>query len=511
MKSHIYEAQKILDTTTESIIVVDSHFCVKQVNRSGLELLGVDRNYAIDSQFDEIIEIYREKDRLFGHEHPLYSTLHSGEVKTFMMKDRLIAKNRSGRSFYVSMGVAPLYENELIAGAVVSIRDISVTAKINVNIQKKAQKISQEFIDEHSRLQASIQSMSLGFIITNKSHQVIQMNGAAKNILECTHLSGLQADDITPSIDQVEDRLKSINLHNYLTRAYREKKPFDIAEVEFRSKILHIIISPVVVMRGDGMNKLNIIGLVILIEDITERKLLERSKDEFFSIASHELRTPLTAIRGNSAILIDYFKDNMSDARILDIVSDIHTSSIRLIEIVNEFLHMSRLEQRRLEFQYTTFDLIGLMSECMRELKPIADGKGVGQELVTGENKELIITADRDRLKEVFINLLGNGLKFTDKGKISLLVGLQQNNVIVRVCDTGRGISPKNQRLLFRKFQQASNNILTRETSQGTGLGLYISRLLIEGMNGKIELEYSLLGKGSIFRLSIPKDKRVIT
>ena len=124
----------------------------------------------------------------------------------------------------------------------------------------------------------------------------------------------------------------------------------------------------------------------------------------------------------------------------------------------------------------------------------------------------LMVRADKDRTRQTLINLIGNGLKFTEKGGVTVSVKKDSISACCYVKDTGRGIPVENQKLLFRKFQQAGSSIYTRDTTKGTGLGLYISKLMIEGMNGRIWLDSSYDGKGSTFAfclpLSKPKDKQ---
>jgi signal transduction histidine kinase len=114
------------------------------------------------------------------------------------------------------------------------------------------------------------------------------------------------------------------------------------------------------------------------------------------------------------------------------------------------------------------------------------------------------VYADKNRVKQVIYNLAGNALKFTERGGITVGAEVLGNKVHVTVIDTGRGISDKNQNLLFHKFQQAGNSLYTRDTTRGTGLGLYISKLLVENMGGTLALEHSEEGKGTTFGFTIP-------
>jgi signal transduction histidine kinase len=106
------------------------------------------------------------------------------------------------------------------------------------------------------------------------------------------------------------------------------------------------------------------------------------------------------------------------------------------------------------------------------------------------------------------INLVGNAIKYTDKGGVTISASSDDKFVYVTVTDTGNGMSEENQRLLFRKFQQAADNLLTRDTTKSTGLGLYISKLIVELSGGKLFLESSIIGKGSAFTFSLPRAER---
>jgi signal transduction histidine kinase len=269
--------------------------------------------------------------------------------------------------------------------------------------------------------------------------------------------------------------------------------------LQYGIKSLRTFIAPVF---SDSKGKESL-GAVILVEDISEAKAVERSRDEFFSIASHELRTPLTAIRGNTRMIIDYYGDQLKDPMLAEMVDDIHSSSIRLITIVNDFLDTSRLEQGKINFEFTSFSINELVKDISQEFKAGEINPNLYVKIDSPVKLPLVL-ADRDRLKQTIINMVGNAFKFTDEGGVTVTLRADAKKMSIEVSDTGKGIPLESQNLLFRKFQQASNNILTRDSTRSTGLGLYISKLLVEGMNGKIYLKSSKVGKGSVFAIEIP-------
>ena len=117
------------------------------------------------------------------------------------------------------------------------------------------------------------------------------------------------------------------------------------------------------------------------------------------------------------------------------------------------------------------------------------------------------VFADNDKTRQIIINLIGNSLKYTEKGGVTVSIEKDESFVKLQVSDTGRGIEEDQQNLLFRKFQQTERSILTRDTTQGTGLGLYISKLMIEGMGGKIASEKSEPNIGSVFSFTLPIER----
>lgn len=344
---------------------------------------------------------------------------------------------------------------------------------------------------EKARLSASINSLSLGFIMTDTLGIIITSNPAVSRILG---LKNTRFD-----LETVSKSIPKVNLTSQLASAMKNKKTVAIKNIPYNEAYIRILITPILISEGIE----DVIGAVILIEDITEAKTLERTRDEFFSIASHELRTPLTSIRGNSSMIMDYYRDKLADKSLKEMVEDIHEGSIRLIEIVNDFLDMSRLEMKKIEFKKQEFDCLQSVKHVIEQLQTTAKDKSLDIKIEFPQNLPMIM-GDEDRLEQIMFNLIGNAIKFTQKGTVTISAKPEGQFLKISVSDTGQGISKQNQTLLFKKFQQASENIYTRDTTRGTGLGLYISKLMIEGMGGTINLERSEENKGSTFSFTIP-------
>lgn len=366
-----------------------------------------------------------------------------------------------------------------------------------MGVEKKVTERTWELSQTKAKLDSSIENLPLGFLMVDVEEKFVVANSLAKKIL------GQETEKLV--LEELKTVLKNkIDLTKYIKNCGKEKRQESFGDVEIGSGFFQFLLSPILTKTEKEV----CIGVVILIQDITESKVLERSKDEFFSIASHELRTPLTAIRGNTSMILEYYAKDLTNPELKSMLDDIHESSVRLIQIVNDFLNVSRLEQSRMTFEIKEFDLNGLIKEVIEEYKVTTTNKLI--EMVYKETELPIVLADRDKVRQVLTNLVGNSIKFTDKGKVEVSVIIEKDKVKILVKDSGRGIPIKQQNLLFRKFQQAGKSLFTRDTAGGSGLGLYISKMMIEGMNGEIKLEKSEENKGSVFSFTLPIAKNKV-
>jgi len=346
--------------------------------------------------------------------------------------------------------------------------------------------------ESRARLLSSITGLKQGFIMVDKQGNTSLFNRSAQVMFELYD----NANHNGANIRDVLSGMTGIDIEESLRLCIQDRKYVDVSSVKFNGAILRVFLSPIVVD-----NKIT--GAVILVVDETEAHILQRSRDEFFSIASHELRTPLTAIRGNASMIKSYFPDALKDPMLSEMIDDIHESSTRLIAIVNDFLDISRLEQDKINFVSEVFDISEVIEKIVYETSSVANEKNTHIEFEKQLKVQPEVYADKNRVKQIVYNLLGNALKFTEEGTVSLTLSTSGNLLKVTVTDSGPGISEEGQKLLFHKFQQAGDSLFTRDSSRGTGLGLYISKLLVGKMGGSITLEHSVLGEGSAFAFTV--------
>lgn len=394
-------------------------------------------------------------------------------------------------------------------------RSLEISSKeltqTNKQISEQVVARTQELYREHARFIASINSLSAGFIMCDSTGQAIMVNMSVRRLLSLDVSPAPRPNELPYkptdtqrhwTVEEIDSQFgEVINIKQKMDEALKTRKPVRAKDVPYRGHVLSLFFAPIINYEVGGEE---VLGTVLLIEDVTEEKILERSRDEFFSIASHELRTPLTAIRGNTALIKDYYIDSISDPAVRTMLDDIHQSSVRLIEIVNDFLDASRLEQGKIIFKSEPFAIKQVVEPVIYELESTARNKGVDLIYNDDPNAPLVV-GDQNRTKQIIYNLVGNALRFVDKGNVTIKLDTKEPGFVrIIVSDTGTGMSPESQSLLFHKFQQAGSSILTRDAAKGTGLGLYISKLLVEQMHGRIKLESSQLGVGSTFSFTMP-------
>ena len=362
------------------------------------------------------------------------------------------------------------------------------------NMRSKLKLFIHDIETEKAHLLSSIENLSIGFAILDLEGKIQMSNHILQELFGLKEVPHTVKDlDGAGMQDLIFSKLYSV--------AIDEQRRVEKPDVLIDGRNFKIDISPILLASGEC------IGAVILTEDITEKRAAARSKDEFFSIASHELRTPLTAIRGNASMLKEYYFEKPLDSDGKQMITDILDSSDRLIRIVNDFLDLSRIEQGRMQFKKEKIDLVQEVREVLDELTPIAEEKKIALRFNMKQNTALYALADKDRLKQVLVNLVANALNYTEKGSITITLNDCDDHIEVDITDTDIGIAPENQVLLFRKFQQAGGSIFTRNTTHGTGLGLFITKLMVEAMGGNITLRRSEVGKGSTFSFSLPHVK----
>src|SRR3990167_9419237 len=347
--------------------------------------------------------------------------------------------------------------------------------------------------------EAMIESVGDGLVATDRDGKILLMNSAAEKMLlqNAKEIIGKNYVETVPAADK-EGRIipgekrplhavlkqgKSFTNHsaNYYVRKNGSKFPAAITS------------SPI-------KYKNSIIGAIITFRDVTHEKEVDRMKTEFISLASHQLRTPLSAISWLVEILQNGDAGKLNSKQ-MELLGDIYESNKRMIQLVSDLLNISRMETGRIIIDPKPTHLGQLLEEVLKELKPKINSKR--QKLVISYHPDLSeIKIDPNLIRAVYLNLLSNAIKFTpENGEITVIISRKGSDIISQITDSGWGIPKNEQGKIFQKFYRGSN--IVKKEFEGTGLGLYLVKSIIEASRGKIWFE-SWENKGTTFGFSLP-------
>lgn len=239
-----------------------------------------------------------------------------------------------------------------------------------------------------------------------------------------------------------------------------------------------------------------------VLRDVTyEQALVERDK-EFIAVTSHQLNTPLSIIRGYSSLLIGE-KAGKLNTKQKEYLSQVKESVLKMIDLTNNLLSISRIEQDKIKLKIGDVNLCQVTSDIVKEMQPKAEENEIGLVCKT-KNKNLIIQADQDKLSQALSNIVDNAIKYTKKGSVTGEIIDNKSSVTIIIKDTGIGIPKEELEKIGEKFYRSQNAI--DEDNQGTGLGVFIAKTIIEKHAGSLEIE-SKIGKGTIIKITLPKNQ----
>ncbi len=234
---------------------------------------------------------------------------------------------------------------------------------------------------------------------------------------------------------------------------------------------------------------------------------IDKMKSDFVSIASHQLRSPITAIRGSISMILEGSYGDVPP-KVREVLERVEDISQAMAISVQDYLNVSRIESGKMKYTYTDADLCELVEEVVEAMRPVGQELGQRIEFVTECPAPLMLNIDVGKAKQIIQNVIDNAFKYTE-GKSEVKVAIRTNTdnsrAYVDVIDQGIGIAPEDVANLFNKFERAKNASTTN--SGGTGLGLYIARMMAKAMKGDITVKSDGLGKGSTFTISFSLNK----
>jgi len=365
------------------------------------------------------------------------------------------------------------------------------------NLKERSQNLATEKI----RLESLLENVGDGIIATDQDGKITTINNSAESMTGWTEKEVI-GKSITKILKLIDENGKEISIiKRPMVKALSTGKKVEISPSDTyyyvrrdgTKFVAGIVVTPFVLE-----NK--IIGTVQVFRDITLEKSIDKAKTEFVSLASHQLRTPLSAISWYTEMLLagDAGKINKEQKDYLNMV---YKGNQRMIDLVNSLLNVSRLELGTFTVEPKMVNMTKIAESVLEELVVKIKEKKLVIHKKYKPNK-IKIKADPELLRIVFQNFLSNAVKYNkEKGTVGLNIEKQKNNFLIRVSDTGMGIPRNSQSQIFEKLYRADN--VKEKDVEGTGLGLYIVKQIIEHSGGKVWFE-SAENKGSTFYATLP-------
>lgn len=364
-------------------------------------------------------------------------------------------------------------------------------------------RMSKDVLEERDRLEkerakdkAILESIGEGLFATDLDGSIVLINSVAQDLLELNEeVIGKLIHKSFVLYDEKDNIVSEEEWPIFLTlqKAGEINKTYFYVRKDGKKVSLNITTSPI-------KQRDKIIGVISTVRDVTKEREVDRMKSEFISLASHQLRTPLSAIKWFAEMLL------AGDAGVLnpeqnDFARNISDSTERMIALVNSLLNISRIESGRIMISPEPTDIKKLVEDVAKELSVKFDHKK--QTFVLSVHHDLPkINIDPRLISQVYLNLLTNAIKYSpEKSEIVVFISRKNDEIITQVSDNGYGIPKYQQSKVFQKFFRAVNAV-KRETD-GTGLGLYLIKAIIESSKGEIWFQ-SEEGKGTTFWFSLP-------
>ncbi len=355
--------------------------------------------------------------------------------------------------------------------------------KYSSSLEQLVEEKTADIILTNAKLSGIITHCADGIIIIDKDGTIEQVNPAVENLtgLSSTRLCG---NDISEFVYHSKYPLKS-----FLNTEQSEIYVRDC----YTTNPLSNFHTPVELSFAKFNQENQDSKYVCVLRDVSEQKKADRLRDDFIATLTHDLRTPLLAAIQTLKFFLDGSLGAITDKQKL-LISTMLKSNEDLLGLVNALLEVFKYDAEKLVLQKSNFVFNELVTQIYNELKPLADKKELNF-ILNDSDEDLIINADKTELRRVICNLCGNAINYTQQsGEVKLTIKAEENDLIFSVTDNGLGIPQEDVPNLFQRFSQGTS--IKRST--GTGLGLYLSRQIIEAHGGKIWLD-TMLNKGSEF------------
>jgi PAS domain S-box-containing protein len=470
----------IFDATSDFILYFEDDL-ILDINDNALKLSGIKKENLLGKEITELKGFFSKAD-MEKHINAIKSIYNDVKVKDYESDLKAV----DGNIYRFLFTVDCIKEDDEIIGVLLRGRDIT-----------QRQRAWDELVKLEEKYRILAETSADGVITVDPMGRITYVNPAFEKMIKrrkgqilATLFREYMSEDSVYFFEQVFVDVR--------------KKDEKIEHVELELVHSSGDLIPIEVNIAPLKKNKDFVGIVCSIRDITERRKVEnelkkseRLKTEFMNIAAHELKSPVTPIKGYLELII---ADKEADDKIKNWAKISLRNSERLLRLVNDILDVSRLDTDTMRFEMVKLDSTQILDEVAEDMKPAVEKKNL--KFITKIPRDLPgIMGDRHRLSQVFKNLLGNALKFTDNGSISIEAEKKKDHILISIKDTGIGISDEEVKKVFTKFYQAYSG--DDRKNEGVGLGLFICREIIRKHNGDIWVE-SQIRKGSTFYVKLP-------
>ena len=368
-------------------------------------------------------------------------------------------------------------------------KEVRGTREALLNILEDVEEVRKEIEEERDKTLSIIENFPEGLLFFDKENRLSSVNprvcyifGVKQEQLRGKKLSELSnISSLAPLIEILGEEIK-IGL----------KK-----ELELKGGLV-LEISSISVMKKEEEA-----GALVILRDVTREKIVERLKTEFVSIAAHQLRTPLSAIKWTLRMILDGDLGKIPKSQ-EELLKKTYESNERMIRLINDLLNVTRIEEGRFLYNVQKRDIIEILKKLIAPLKRIAKREGLQLEFNAPKEEIPEVNIDSEKISLTMQNLIENAIHYTEPGgKIKVSLGYLKNKkeILFQVQDTGIGILKQQQKRVFSRFFRGANAV--RAETEGTGLGLFIAKNIVDAHGGKIWFE-SVQNKGTTFYFTLP-------
>lgn len=460
--------RKVMDNIYTMINITDKQGRMLEANKSYLTSINLElKDILKKSIFD--IEPWVSNPIL---QEKLRNAMHNLTIDNSIMFESSFKINN--KTYYVEVGLTMIVESNF-EEIVITVRD---------RTDKKL--YEDELIKSKDILTKLINSNVIGMAVANLNGSFVEANDKFLEILGYTleqfKSEGISWIDATPKDQQKfsDSRIEEIKKKGFM----------QLSEKEYIHRKGHKV--PVLIT-GVSIGNGNVLCLIL---DLTTQKTVQQRKDEFVSLVSHELKTPMTVIKGYVQLLSKRLSSQEKDYS--HFLNTIDFQINKLNSLVNELHDISKIQSNKLSMNFKTINLNDVVRHSIDEIRPFQENHIIS---FVENYSHLEVRADLLRIEQVLTNLITNAIKYSpDGGEVVVTLSKVKNHAVLSVKDSGVGIAKHNIDKIFTKFFQVDSS---KELSEGMGLGLYISKEIIQKHNGTIKVD-SLVGQGSTFTIEIP-------